>query len=512
MTLSRWARLLPFVLFAACGGPTDAQLPTGGNGGNSPGGGNQPLPNADVRIEVKASSAHQVMEGFGATTLSLVYANGTDDKLPAAIRTRALQALYGDVKLTMGNTNIGRWEPNNDNADPMRLNEAGVEMAGLEAVNQKLLAPARALGADGLYPGNVVNLGAAPWLEGVRTSNYSLYIDECAEFIVGAVLKWRDVSGQIPKYHALFNEALWGNQELKGGGTKEMVDIVKRAGARLRSAGMPTMFVVGSEYSPAQSLTVAREILSDPAAREYVGAIGYHPYPYGSAYASMPNILAGPGTGRPNEAAVAERTAIKELGRQYNVPVWMTEVSHGELDPRSMDALRARAIHIHDELAYADASAFFAMNSMWDSQSNAEHFPNGSPLLNEDDTIVLIDLASGSVLTTSTGYAIGHYARWLQRGAIRVDATTDDPLVMVSAFADNKRGKASFVIINNNDAPKAVRVHVTGFTFTGAPTGEQSYGDTRWKALGAIPFDAETKDAFVVTVPAKSVTSVGGNY
>ena len=62
---------------------------------------------ANVRVEVNATAAHQVMEGFGATTVPLIYQNGTDDKLPPALRTRALQAVYRDVRLTLGN--VGDW-------------------------------------------------------------------------------------------------------------------------------------------------------------------------------------------------------------------------------------------------------------------------------------------------------------------------------------------------------------------------------------------------------------------
>jgi O-glycosyl hydrolase len=226
----------------------------------------------------------------------------------------------------------------------------------------------------------------------------------------------------------------------------------------------------------------------------------------------MENILAGPGMGRPDANAVADRRALRDLGRQYNVPVWMTEVSHGGLDPRSMDALRARAIEIHDELAYADASAFFAMHAIWDSKSNTEHFGAARSLLKEEDTVVLIDIGTSSVLITGTGYAIGHYARWVQRGALRVESVSDDSLVMVSAFTDKKRGKASFVIINNADTAKTVRVHVSGLAFTGPLEGEQSEGDVRWKALGAVPTTEATGDEFAVTVPAKSVTSLGGTF
>jgi len=465
-----------------------------------------------VRVEVNAAAPHQVMEGFGATTVSLVYANGADDKLPPAVRTRALQAVYGDVRLTLGNVSIGVFEPVNDDADPFHLNQSALELPGLQAVTDKLVTPAKALGADGLYPGNGISLFATEWLMPLRTANYNRYIDECAEYVVGAVLKWRDVTGDIPRFHALFNEPTIGNKDLRGGGVQEMIDIIKRAGARLRAAGMPTKFIVPSEYSVTSSTALAREILADPVARQYVGAIGYHVYPYGSPYSSMQRILDGPGTGRRDDAELVQRRAIRDLGRQYNIPVWMTEVSQGELDPRSMDALRARAIAIHDELAYADASAFFGMQSMWDSQSNTEHFGPSRPLLKEDDTIVLIDLPTSSVLITGTGYAIGHYARWVQRGALRVETSSSDSLVLMSAFTDNRRGKASFVLINNAEGPRTVRVQVKGLTLAGPLTGEQSYGDVRLKALGGIPLEGEGKDAFVITLPGRSVTSVGGAF
>ena len=116
------------------------------------------------------------------------------------------------------------------------------------------------------------------------------------------------------------------------------------------------------------------------------------------------------------------------------------------------------------------------------------------------------------MLITGTGYASGHYARWVQRGALRVQSVSDDSLVMVSAFTDKKRGKASFVIINNADTAKTVRVHVSGLAFTGPLEGEQSEGDARWRALPGIAPSGEAKDGFVVDVPPRSVTSVGGTF
>ena len=496
------ARALGVILFAACVGPTDAQTPPPTASAAQP----------SVRVEINAAAPHQAMEGFGATTAPLIYQNGADDKVPAALRKLATQALYGEVRLTLGNVEFGAFEPANDDDDPFHLNQDAFELPGLAAVAQKVVIPARELGADALYPGDPLTLDATAWMLPLRQSDYSRYIDECAEFVVASVLKWRDATGDIPRFHHLFNEPTLGNTSLKGGGAKEMIDIIKRAGARLRSAGMTTKFIIPSEYSVVTSTNLAREILADPAARQYVGAIGYHVYPYESPYSDMARILAGPGRGRRDDNELMQRRVLRDLGRQYNIPVWMTEVSHGGLDPRTMDALRARAIEIHDELAYADASAFFGMLAMWDSQSNLEHFGPDRSLLKEEDSIVLIDLASASVMITGTGYAVGHYARWVQRGALRVETASDDSLVMVSAFTDNRRGKASFVVINNADDAKTVRLHLTSLALKGPLTGETSYDEVRLKALGPIAAESSAGDSYVVTVPPRSVTSLGGSY
>jgi hypothetical protein len=58
-----------------------------------------------------------------------------------------------------------------------------------------------------------------------------------------------------------------------------------------------------------------------------------------------------------NPEKVAVRRSLRDLGRKYALPVWMTEVSHGDVPALSFDGLLGRAIHIHDELVYANAAA-----------------------------------------------------------------------------------------------------------------------------------------------------------
>jgi len=329
-----------------------------------------------------------------------------------------------------------------------------------------------------------------------------------AEQVVATHALWRDRYGLVPSYFLLFNEPTSGNAELIGGSTSEMVDIVKRAGQRLRAARFQTKFIVPNEETEELSLERARGILADPEARRYVGAIGYHTYPYGSAYASIRRIVDTSGAGRPDPGRIAVRRELRDLAARYGVPLWMTEVSNGGVDARSFDGVRGRAIHIHDEFVYANASAYFGMNNMWDTTTHDEHFrgrPQEGNIYSEEGTIALIDNQRGSVIITGMGYAIGHYARWVRPGSRRVEAASSDRLVQVTAFRDNSRKRLVWVVINNSPAKRIVHFRTNGVRPVGSLVGEQSTEAARWRKLkGTLP----ARPGFTVTVPPASVTTL----
>ena len=194
------------------------------------------------------------------------------------------------------------------------------------------------------------------------------------------------------------------------------------------------------------------------------------------------------------------------MSQQYNLPVWMTEVSHGEVDPTSYDDFRGRAIHIHDELVYANASAYFGMNNMWDTISQEAHFGNQSLFDNSSEgTIVLIDNNLQKVYITGMGYAIGQYARWVKPGAVRVEALTGDPLLQVTSFKSPDSDQLILVLINNNPAPKDIQVEVEAATLSGSVSGEQSTASQYWAPLQEFPISSPT--GFDITLPPESVTT-----
>jgi O-glycosyl hydrolase len=465
-----------------------------------------------VEIFVDETQFHQRIEGFGATHLSLIY-EGIGDALSPELREQAIEAVFGQVGINTGNLegalleSPDGWNDRaNDNNDPFHTNWQGFQTTSADAIQQKLIKPASNFGFDHYYLSQKVNVRwASPWLNHLRQQDYDRYLDEIVEQVVAGHLYWRNTYGIEPTYQMLFNEPLSGNQELQHGSIHDLINIIKRTGARLQQEGFQVKFVLPNEETEEKTLNTAKAILADSEARSYVGAIGYHPYPYGSTYSSVPKILATSGAGQPDPNHIAVRQQLRDLGQQYGIPVWMTEVSHGEVDAQSFESFLGRAIHIHDELVYANAAAYFGMNNMWDSTSQQMHFGNQN-LASEEGTIVHIDIPQQTVSITGMGYAIGHYARWIKRGAVRLEATSRDPLIQVTAFEDENLNQLILVAINNADEQKRLNVHVNGLKLENTLMGEQSTETAYWQPTSLMEIKAI--DRFVLDVPAKSVTTI----
>lgn len=464
-----------------------------------------------VAVTVDARHEHQRIEGFGATYISL--ADGDADSLSADLRRRALAAAFQDVRLTTGLLDGPVLEmgpdgvPRNDDDDPNHFNWQGFRTARATTIKRVLLDRPEAASLGTLVWGQRINVRwGSPWLGDLRRRDFSRFLDEAAEQVAAGLVYWRDTLRVTPKYVLLFNEPTTGNRELNGGTIRDVVELVKRVGLRLRREGFSSVkFVVPNEESEAASLETARAILSDAEARQFVGAIGYHPYPWGSPYVSIPRLLAAADLGRVNAERRSLRHDLRDLANRYRLPLWMTEVSHGEVDARSFDDLRGRAIHIHDELEYADAAAYFGMVGIWDLQTHRLHYGNTDGFWNEEGTVVLVDQSTNTVRITGMGYAIGHYARWLHAGAVRLEVRSGDPLILVSGFRDDTTHRFVAVMINDAPEDRTLRIETTGLRISGEVSGERSTAAASWMPITAT---APSGDILTVQVPAKSVTTI----
>ncbi|MEK7612358.1 MAG: glycoside hydrolase family 30 beta sandwich domain-containing protein [Patescibacteria group bacterium] len=486
--------------------------------------------NADVIVKTDNAKKHQAIEGFGATHQTLVYGGSLGDTLSPSQRSRALDAIFNQVKITTGqiptvfeassNSNISTFFNNqaNDNNDPSNLNWSGFSSVLGDIFKQKVVDVA---GSNfNLYPDVRVNLiWKNKWLGDIKSADYNIFLDEIAEQVLAGITYWKNTYGVEPIYAMLFNEPLSGNAELGHASTQTVVDIIKRSGARLRQAGFNKVkFVVPGEETEFKSLDTAKAIFADPEARQYVGVIAYHPYPYLSTYSWPLNILETSGKGLPDQSRILVRNQLRDLAKQHGVKLFMTEVSSGPaaqskpINPLSYDVFRARAIHIHDEFLYADASAFFGMNSMWDAKSQKDHFKGRGfedDLFASEGDIVLVDNnVADKVYITGMGYAIGHYARFINKGAVRIETTSSDSLVQVTAFRDDVQKRMVWVVINNNASDKSVKFNTNAVQLSANLSGEQSTKTAYWRKLPVFAIDVSNN--FITTLPAESVTTIVG--
>jgi O-glycosyl hydrolase len=468
-------------------------------------------------VVVNSSSQYQTMEGFGATHVTL--SSLTRDDLSPALRVQAVDTVYGQVRLTTGNVEVGVIEAPanatdlgeqqaNDDDDPFHFNWQGFNFRGSDMAKQKLLDLARPKGFDDFYLGMRATVRwANKWMKTIRAIDYNRYLDEWGEQVAAGMIHWRDAYGVVPKYLQLFNEPTSGNQELDPGSTQEEIEIIKRVGGRLRREGFETVkFVVPGEETEQRSLDVAKAILADSAARQYVGAIAYHPYPYGSTYCDVSKILHTSGRGEPDPEKVAVRHELRDLGKKYGVPLWMTEVSHGAVPPLSFDDLLGRALHIHDELVYADAAAYFGMGNMVDRNSLRGRDP-----FSEEGNIVIVDPLAKKVYITGMGYAIGHYARWVPRGSIRIEANSTDPLLIVTAFWYDAERRLVLVLINSDEGQSMrVDLQLNGSAKNDLLKfiGEQSTARGAWAPVDA--FLPKQPSGVSLFLPPRSVTTITG--
>ena len=480
--------------------------------------------NAQINISVNQNIQYQVIDGFGATTLPLVY--GTNDYI-APYRDSATAVLYRDVKLNMGNVSCGAFEsptgsggPSaNDNNDPYIANPSGYDWQYVINQKTKMIDKGSPYGFTDWYPEPKISTKwdwQGKWLRDLKAVNYNAYILECAEHIVEALKYFRDTLGITQSYVMPFNEALSGNTELDNGSYQEVKDILIAVVQRMDMEGFSnTKLLIGNEESTNLSYNLLSFLLADTAVSKYVGAIGYHSYPYGSQYASINNILDNPGQGQPVQTEINKRQNLKNLASQYNVKLWMTEVSNGYIGGASgnlpidsvfsMLQVRGRAIHIHDEFLYAGANAYFGMNALWDYNSHVDHFGTGSNFYQEDGTFILIDQRDSTVKMTGIARAVGHYSRWITPGKTwLVESVSSDSLVMVTSMLDTIANKTIMVVINNKNSNETINVNMQR-PITDNISGELSYASVRWQPI--TPFAATGTTAFSYSLPGESVAT-----
>lgn len=418
----------------------------------------------NVSININAINVNQTMEGFGSSLRVFndphVIGGTTSDPITAGLVISAaeedtiLNLLYNELGLTRVRPATGEDGPienPNDNNNPYVTDTSQFDFSWKKMdAHIEFMARVIPRGVNTYFPSTIK---LESWMTAANPEEY-------AEWAFAIIKRWKDRGYELP-YYAIMNEpgyargGIWPGTYLR--------DCIKLLGPRLDKAGINTKIVIPDDLNANEAYIRAQIIMGDSVARKYVGALAYHLY------------------GGSN----SNKTAMMLLGQQYNVPVWMTEYSR----PNAFDWGNL----IHDVIANYNVSA---VDHMWGFFGNQES--NGTQYISLN--------FSG---TNYTGYTInkhyyvtGQYSRYVKQGSQRIDATSSNTNVRVTAFKNG--ADFTVTVINNHSNPQSVDFAINGMNNLATLKAIRTSQTENWAILPDITV---ANDSFTATLAPNSITT-----
>ena len=418
----------------------------------------------NVSIGIDANNVYQTMDGFGtslrvfndphvigATTSAPISAGLT---ISTEEEDGILNLLYNDLGLTRvrpATGEDGAIEDPNDNNDPNITDPSQFDF-GWKKMDAHIDYVSRVIprGVTTFFPSTIK---IESWMTVANPEEY-------AEWAFMIIKRWKDQGYELP-YYSIINEPGYTRGGIWPG--TYMRDCIKLLGPKLDAAGIQTKMVIPDDLNADEAFTRAQMILDDSVARSYVGALAYHLY------------------GGNN----ANKTAMMQLGQQYNIPIWMTEYSRP-------DAF-AWGNQIHDVIANYGVSA---VDHMWGFFGQQE--TNGTQLISLNFTG-----------TNYTGYTInkqyyvtGQYSKFVKPGARRIESISSNNDVRVTAFRDGVN--VAIVVLNNHGNSQTVDFSLNGLSNITTLKAVRTSLTENLNSLGDITV---LNDSFSTILAANSITT-----
>lgn len=385
---------------------------------------------AEVTVDLAAQ--RQRMGGFGvsARVFSDPHLAGSPTvDVPPAAREEILRWLFGDLRLTrMRSVLDPGLEATNDNRDPSVLETNRLDYAGKRSDDHAALA--RDATRFGLRTFFAAPVTTEPWMDDGD-------VDEYVEWAMAQLERWR-AFGAEPAFYSPLNERSARGER----GQEWYVAVVKTLGRRMRAAGLATRLVVSDDLNPKRTYPTAAAVLADPEARGYVGALAYHLY------------------GGDAEA----RRRIAELGRTYELPVWMTEYGDGSYGtwPGAVEWAATMSRLITED-------GVSAIDYLWGFFGARD----------DEQTLVSLQFENGRFVRASrrAPYAVmGQFSRFIPPGAVRVATTSSVRSLAASAYT-TPAGDAVVVLVNTARRRVSASVAVRGGALRGPVRATASSAD-----------------------------------
>lgn len=473
-------------------------------------------------VKVDASVTYQVIDGFGASDAFQIGAaiRGTHgDTISPAQSQQMMDLLFSTTKgagLTIVRNEIGsettgisgdnqpsiapdspgsptaqltyKWEPSDEHldGDQVWFSKTAMSYGPMTVVADAWSAPAYMKTNGTLKNGGYLcGVPDQTCPSGDWRQAYANYLTQYAKFYHDAGIDLAYI-GYInePEYSPAtyvgmnFDAANVPNATGKRGGvdTKlpQNIDFIKNyLGPTLAASGLRTKVMCCDATSWANTDVFASGVLADDGVKKYLGLVSGHGY-YTTPNGRVP---------MPIKAAAAA-----------DLHTWQTEASSFDKFSPAWDDP-------------SESSGFQEGQKLWEALTNG----NANAYLywwfaalnqSNSDNEGLINIDGNKVTVAKRLWAFGNYSRFIRPGAKRIDATTSDPNLMVSAFK-NTDGSYAIVVLNANKTDLPISISLQNI----AGTAVTPYLTNETNDLVAQAPVSISGGALTITVPPRSLVT-----
>jgi glucuronoarabinoxylan endo-1,4-beta-xylanase len=431
-------------------------------------------------VTIDGSIKYQTIDGFGG---SGAYYESWLKSLQEPARTNAANLLFSDLGTSI--FRLRTWtgiEPLNDDDDTNNFNWAAFNFnTDLDQVWTAQQARDRGvtkfISSVWSPPGWMKDNGQETNGGHLRTDMYDEFAEWLAAYVIGyktyhnITIGWIGLQNE-PNFVATYESCEYTPEEMR--------DVIKVVGAKFEAEGITTKIVVPETTGSSNAPDYLSTIMADPDAAKYVDVFANHLYEDHIATFFNP------------DPRIPYLQAVAALGTQYDKPIWQTEYSllSGSEQGTFREALYT-AYNIHNFLTYGNGSAYLVWGLFWISSGSGQGL------------IAIPSYGASSYTITPKFYAVKQYFKFISPGLRRIEAASDNPNVLVSAYVNETDGNVTIVAINKGSSSITTTFSL-GNVSVAAFNQYRTSDSENCAYVGNILVSI---DSFNVNLPAESITT-----
>lgn len=392
-----------------------------------------------VRILIDPTIKHQIMDGFGAAmTESSAYVLS---QLDTAKRTEVMQSLFGlegigisFLRLTVGASDFSL---DNYTYNDTVNNEPDLTLSGFSISREEIYLVPRLLEAQALNEN--LRFMASPWsapawmkdnknLNGgsLRDTYIDVYADYFVRYIEAMQALGVDIYAVTPQNEPLHVTSGYPTMYMT---IAQQIELIYAMGQKFDVADIETLIMAYDHNWDRMDYPIS--VLNSKAG-QYTAGVALHGY----------------------GGNVSETARIRNIFPDKGI--WFTEISGGLWATNFADNITWNMENIFMGSINLGAKAVL----MWNLALDESNGPKNGGCTNCRG-VVTINSETGAVTKNEEYYMIGHFSKFVQVGASRIESTVNNGNILQSAFM-NPDGSIVVVVHNKSKIPASFSLDITG--------------------------------------------------